>query len=132
MLATSTGALRALLVTSLLCALACDPPPEPDRGIHRTAEARPPASYEVPAVVAPSASASAEPAPPPAHRTPTRVALEEHAMGTHILLAAYTDDTFDEATLRSSFEKAIAEIRRLEGLMTTWRDDSEISRINAA
>jgi thiamine biosynthesis lipoprotein len=29
-------------------------------------------------------------------------------------------------------ERAFAEIHRLEGLMTTWRPDSEVSRINAA
>src|SRR5262249_54557595 len=130
---TPNHALRALLVTTLLGALACDPPPEPDRGIHYTAEKRPAAAgYEVPALPVASTAAPAEPAPPPVHRTPTRVALEELAMGTHVMLAAYTDDTFDEAALRSRFEKALAEIRRLEALMTTWRDDSEISRINAA
>jgi thiamine biosynthesis lipoprotein len=62
----------------------------------------------------------------------TRVSLEEMAMGTHIVLAAFTTPELDEAILRPKLEKALAEIRRLEALMTTWRDDSEISRINAA
>jgi thiamine biosynthesis lipoprotein len=53
-------------------------------------------------------------------------------MGTHIVLAAFTTPELDETILRPKLEKALAEIRRLEGLMTTWRDDSEISRINAA
>jgi thiamine biosynthesis lipoprotein len=65
-------------------------------------------------------------------RAPERVAVEDKAMGTHLLLAAYTSDAHDEAALRSMFAKAFAEIKRLEGLMTTWRDDSEVSRINAA
>ncbi len=53
-------------------------------------------------------------------------------MGTHLVLAAYTTPARDEASLKQSYAKAVAEIRRLEGLMTTWRDDSEISRVNAA
>jgi thiamine biosynthesis lipoprotein len=61
-----------------------------------------------------------------------RVAVEAKAMGTHLLLAAYTSPTRDEAALRATFGRAVAEIQRLEGLMTTWRDDSEVSRINAA
>jgi thiamine biosynthesis lipoprotein len=58
--------------------------------------------------------------------------MDAKAMGTHLVLAAYTSDTRDEASIRASFGKALAEIHRLEGLMTTWRDDSEISAINAA
>jgi thiamine biosynthesis lipoprotein len=131
MLATPTS--RALLVASLLGALGCSTPPEPDRGLRRSAEAHAaPGTYEVPAAPRASASASAEEAAPPARRVPVRVALEGRAMGTHIVLAAFTDDAHDEAALRAKFDKAIAEIRRLEGLMTTWRDDSEISRVNAA
>ncbi len=53
-------------------------------------------------------------------------------MGTHILLATYTTPTLDELVIRPKLEKALAEIRRLETLMTTWRPDSEISRVNAA
>ena len=53
-------------------------------------------------------------------------------MGTQVVLAAYTSESLDEATLREKLKKAHAEIKRLELLMTTWRDDSEISRVNAA
>ncbi len=53
-------------------------------------------------------------------------------MGTHLLLASFTDDAHDAAALTNAFSAAIAEIRRLESLMTTWREDSEVSRINAA
>ncbi|MFT3774387.1 MAG: FAD:protein FMN transferase [Minicystis sp.] len=121
------------LVASLTIVLGCDAPPEPDRAARRTAEARTaPTEFAVPPLAA-SASAPANEgvAPVPALRSPTRVALEEMAMGTHIAIAAYTTDTLDEATLREKLGKALAEIRRLEGLMTTWRDDSEISRVNA-
>ena len=37
-----------------------------------------------------------------------------------------------EREVASQFDAAIAEIRRLEGPMTTWSPDSDISRVNAA
>ena len=128
--------LPLLLAASLLAG--CDAPAEPDRGVHKAAEHRAAATaeaaYEVPPLSSAAAAAVPPPPPPPAppKGTPTRVAVEEKAMGTHLLLAAYTSAAHDEAALRGSFAKAFAEIRRLEGLMTTWRDDSEVSRINAA
>jgi thiamine biosynthesis lipoprotein len=122
------AALAALLVAAL--AAACDTQPEPVPAARTASEAR--ASFEVPPPLSSIAVPVPAPPPAPAHRPRARVALDDKAMGTHILLAAYTDDTFDEGALRGKFDKALAEIRRLEALMTTWRDDSEISRINAA
>jgi thiamine biosynthesis lipoprotein len=60
------------------------------------------------------------------------VTAEDKAMGTHIALAAYTTPSLDEAAVRQAFDASVAEIRRLEALMTTWRPDSELSRVNAA
>ena len=117
-------ALGGLLIT-LSIPLGCESPaPEPDRGIRRTLAS---SEYVVPPLPS-SASASALSAPKP----PARVAVEARAMGTHIMLAAYTTDALDEAALREKLGKGLAEIHRLEGLMTTWREDTEISRINAA
>lgn len=53
-------------------------------------------------------------------------------MGTHIAFAAYTTPAVDAAKARAAFDAAIAEIKRIEALMTTWRPESGISRINAA
>ncbi len=53
-------------------------------------------------------------------------------MGTHLAFAAYTSPTIDAAKARAAWADAIAEIQRIEALMTTWREDSEISKINAA
>lgn len=53
-------------------------------------------------------------------------------MGTSLVLAAHTGEAMDEAAVRRRLEKAIDEIRRLEALMTTWRPESELSRVNAA
>jgi thiamine biosynthesis lipoprotein len=52
-------------------------------------------------------------------------------MGTHIGVAAYTTPKVDKAGVGRAFEQALAEIKRVEGLMTTWRD-SEITRVNAS
>ena len=68
--------------------------------------------------------------PPPF--TPDRVMLEEMAMGTHVALTAYTTPRVDARAAREAFESALAEIRRLERLMTTWRPDSDVSKVNAA
>ena len=40
--------------------------------------------------------------------------------------------TLDEPKVKRAFDDAVVEIRRLETLMTTWRPDSEITRVNAA
>ncbi len=75
-------------------------------------------------------SAAATPRPPPFD--PKKVTLDDKAMGTHVVITTYTTRELDEALIRPKLDKALAEIRRLERLMTTWRDDSEISRINQA
>ena len=113
--------LLAGLSLALVSMGGCHPPPPP---------APPPVETAAPEPPPPPPVETAAPAPPPPV-TPVRVVTEAKAMGTHLVLAAFTSDAFDEAALKAKFEKAIAEIRRLEGLMTTWRDDSEISKVNA-
>jgi thiamine biosynthesis lipoprotein len=63
---------------------------------------------------------------------PARVTREDKAMGTHVAFAAFTTPSIGEAAIRAAFDGALAEIRRIEALMTTWREDSELSRVNAA
>jgi thiamine biosynthesis lipoprotein len=131
--------LRLLLAASML--FGCEALTAPDRSLRHGSERATTApvvtAYEVPPLAGTSGSeaqtAAVAVAPPgAAPRAPERVAVEERAMGTHLLLAAYTSDAHDEAALRAMFSKAFAEIKRLEGLMTTWRDDSEVSRVNAS
>ena len=50
-------------------------------------------------------------------------------MGTIINIRVWTDD---DAAAQPALTAAFDELARLEKLMTTWRDDSDISRINAA
>jgi thiamine biosynthesis lipoprotein len=57
---------------------------------------------------------------------------DERAMGTHLAFTAFTTPTNDEVKVRSAFSAATEEIRRLEAMMTTWRPDSELSRVNEA
>ena len=60
----------------------------------------------------------------------TKVSVEASAMGTRLNFVAFTGVKADEERTRAAIDRAIAEIQRLEALMTTWRDDSEIARIN--
>jgi thiamine biosynthesis lipoprotein len=53
-------------------------------------------------------------------------------MGTHLAFTAYTTPDVDARKAHALFDAAIQEIKRIEALMTTWRPDSEVSRINAA
>jgi thiamine biosynthesis lipoprotein len=61
-----------------------------------------------------------------------KITAEAHAMGTHLAYAAFTTPQLGAAEIRAAFDRATAEIRRLEMLMTTWDPNSEVSRINAA
>ncbi|MBX3230549.1 MAG: FAD:protein FMN transferase [Labilithrix sp.] len=67
----------------------------------------------------------------PAPFVPSRVTGEGKAMGTHVTFVAFTTPKVDATRARTAFEAALTEIKRVEDLMTTWRD-SEVSRINAA
>ncbi|HEY2512427.1 MAG TPA: FAD:protein FMN transferase [Polyangiaceae bacterium] len=121
----------ALLLSVISLAVACHehdtPPPPPPP----TSAAIPPAPVVEAAPLAESVDSSPASVAPIAF-VPIRVVAEDKAMGTHIALAAYTTETLDEAGVKKAFEAAVAEIRRIEALMTTWRPDSELSQVNAA
>jgi thiamine biosynthesis lipoprotein len=59
------------------------------------------------------------------------VQIVEKAMGTRVVLAGYTTEALDRTAVQKTLGDALGEIRRIEHLMTTWRKDSEVSRINA-
>jgi thiamine biosynthesis lipoprotein len=52
-------------------------------------------------------------------------------MGTSLHFIAYTSPRANEATTREAIAQAIAEMRRLEGLLSEWRPESEIGQVNA-
>ena len=127
---------RSLLVSVVLGALASsacrDQPggaaaPRPTRANEGPVAPELPAPPPMPPVVAaPRLDAAV------AKFVPERVQGEGGAMGTHLAFVAYTTEAVDAKTTRDTFDAAIAEIKRIEGLMTTWRPDSEISKINSA
>ncbi len=81
----------------------------------------------------PADTAAPEPATTtPAHAVGQRVHIIDKAMGTRVTLAGYTTPELDPAEVQVLLREALAEIRRLEALMTTWDPKSEVSRINAA
>ncbi|MDP9150754.1 MAG: FAD:protein FMN transferase [Myxococcota bacterium] len=68
----------------------------------------------------------------PLQFAPEKVSGEAHAMGTHLAFAAFTTASVNVARAQAAFDAAAAEIARVEALMTTWNESSEISRVNAA
>jgi thiamine biosynthesis lipoprotein len=64
-------------------------------------------------------------------RVPSRVEVKDSAMGTTLTFIVYTNQNVDEAAARAAIARAVDEMRRLEGLMSEWRADSEIGRLNA-
>ena len=51
-------------------------------------------------------------------------------MGTTVTFVAFTNARVDEAAARAAMGRALEEMRRLETLMSEWRDDSDIGRVN--
>jgi thiamine biosynthesis lipoprotein len=95
------------------------------------AESSAPSADPTPPVT--TAIASAAPLPDPQLPIESkRIEMSGKAMGTLITLAAYTGPSQDEATIRKAMQTAFDEIVRLESLMSPWRADSELSKVNAA
>jgi FAD:protein FMN transferase len=61
---------------------------------------------------------------------PTKVEAQAEAMGTSLHFIAYTTTTVDEPATRAAFAKAVAEIRRLEALLSEWKPESQIGQVN--
>jgi thiamine biosynthesis lipoprotein len=61
-----------------------------------------------------------------------RIEIKDVAMGTSVTFVAYTNDRVGEPAARDLVARALREIRRLESLLSEWRDDSEITRVNRA
>jgi len=97
------------------------PPPAPPPPATAEADARATISESDSSATSAAAAFAAE-----------RVWGEGTAMGTHLGFAAYTNPNVDAAKAKELFQKAIDEIKRIEFVMTTWRPDSELSRVNAA
>ena len=61
----------------------------------------------------------------------SKVEFKGTAMGTSITVIAYTTPKLSGSQIQKAIDAAMAEIRRLEALMSSWQKTSEVSRINA-
>lgn len=80
------------------------------------------------------AAALARPAPAVGDRVDARtgdhlIQRSHPSMGTIVALTAWAED---DAKVLVAFDEVFAEFERIDRLMTTWRDDSDVSRVNAA
>ena len=103
------------------------PPSTPVASVTAPVPQTPSAAVPSSAPTVPAAPAAAT-APP---FEPKKVDKHDTAMGTTVTFVAFTNARVDEAAALAAMTRALDEIRRLEALMSEWRDDSEIGRVNA-
>jgi thiamine biosynthesis lipoprotein len=79
--------------------------------------------------VGPSASAPTTGELPPA---PESVQVESRVMGTLVKITAYGSERADHEHVHGAIAAAVRELRRLDGAMSSWHADSDVSRVNAS
>jgi len=103
---------------------------------HKAHESRPStrASDAVKSNVAPSSlvALSSGSSGPERDVTPSKVERKDAAMGTSVQFIVYTNAQVNIAVANAAIDSAIDEIRRLEALLSEWRDDSDVGRVNQA
>jgi thiamine biosynthesis lipoprotein len=62
-----------------------------------------------------------------AYAAPAKLTYTGQAMGTYVTVWFWTDQEADAA---KTAEAVFAEMKRLDGVMTTWTDTSEVSKVN--
>lgn len=108
----------ALLIAACLGVLHCERPDAPRVAAPSDAHTPPPTAP------APSATPS-----PNWNAPPVKVDISAKAMGTEVRVIAFSNPNADERQTRAAIDAAVAEIRRLEDVMTTWRP-SELQSLN--
>lgn len=119
---------------------------------HQSGSEKAPDAHAVSSVVA-SASSNAAPAkstipplvtlserqvPPgipivsPTQSGPQKVDFEQTAMGTNVHFIAYTNEQVNAEQIRAAMGRALAEMKRLELILSEWRSDSEVGKVNAS
>jgi FAD:protein FMN transferase len=115
-------------LTAPLALLACDGAhSQPGAAPSATPAAVRPRAQQAPAPL-PSASTSARPTT--SAFQPTKVDVQVGAMATSVHFIAYTTPSVDESRARDAIDKAIAEMRRLESILSEWQPDTQISQVN--
>jgi thiamine biosynthesis lipoprotein len=117
------------LLAAFACLCGCEAARSSSAAADRAGPAKVPATSHAPQ---PSSSAVvlAPAAAKPQFSPPTKVEMKEEAMGTSLHFIAYTSARADEVATRAAMAMAITEIRRLEALLSEWKQDSEIGQIN--
>ena len=132
-----TGAITKLRACLLLAALGACQKSASEKARDLADAARPRAAASTTATPAPLPLAGYIPTPlgTPAVGTtaqgPEKVDFQDVAMGTNVHMIAYTNPQVDAEHIKLAINNALLEMRRLEGLMSEWHDDSEVGRINA-
>ena len=114
--------MRLLPLITVSALLSCGPPPP-----------KKPAALSTPSSAAEGASSGAVVPATASAAAPfevKRVTLERGAMGTKIVMASFTTPTLDADTIGRAMGEAYDEIKRLENLMSTWVETSEVTAIN--
>jgi len=62
---------------------------------------------------------------------PEKIDFQDVAMGTNVHFIAYGNARVDSAKVRAAISQALSEMKRLEALLSEWREDSEVGKINA-
>jgi FAD:protein FMN transferase len=117
-----------LLVISVLLAACRAPQAHEGPPAPQPEAAGAPASVSL-ASARPGHGSSAPPSPLAAAPERQLFELERRCMGTRCTIAALHTD---RNVVEQAFNRAVAEIDRLDAMMTTWTATSEVSRINAA
>jgi thiamine biosynthesis lipoprotein len=89
------------------------------------------AARSAPLATTPASAAAAGSAAAVAPAEPEKVDFQDVAMGTNVHFIAYSNTRASTARIKTAMTQALDEMRRLEGLMSEWRDDSEVGQINA-
>jgi FAD:protein FMN transferase len=113
--------MRLLPVITVAALLSCGPPPPKKPAALQTASSSEPTA---PSPEAPATSSAAAPF------EVQRVTLERGAMGTKIVMASFTTPTLGADAIGRAMGEAFDEIKRLENLMSTWVETSEVTAIN--
>lgn len=116
------------LVVASMSSAGCDGTHSKSAAVGRAAPTQ--AIPQAEPVNAVTANASAGAVPSAAFQ-PTKVEVQDEAMGTSLHFIAYTSAQTDEAATRAAIAKAVAEMRRLEAVLSEWKPDSEIGQVNA-
>jgi FAD:protein FMN transferase len=67
------------------------------------------------------------PAPAPIEK----IDFQDEAMGTNVHFIAYTNAHVDSTKVRLAMIQALGEMKRLEAVLSEWRDDSEVGKVNS-